>query len=299
MGRTLPPLNWVRAFDAAARHEGFQRAGTELGVSPGAVSQMVKSLEAHLGLALFERLARGVRLTEAGRQYGAAVGPALDRIAQATDRIAVRPSADVIRIAALPALAALWLTPRLSGFQENHPGLSVEVSIAPDIRQLSETAFDLAIHYAGQAIDGFHEIPLFQDTMFPVCSPGYARTHDIKATADLARCRLLYDMQWADDWSRWFSDAGMAADTGNRESGFALYSMAVEAAVAGLGVLMGHGALVSGDLESGRLCAPVGSRIDVPHRYVAVVPDDRTRRRAIVPFLDWLGAEFQLSMGEK
>jgi len=288
MARNLPPLNWVRAFEAAARHESFLKAGGELGVSAGAVSQQVKSLERRLGVALFVRLARGVRLTEAGATYRDDLSPALARIAEASQRIGAAPNTARLRIAALPALAEKWLTPRLSQFQEAHPETAVELSVAKDVRQLAETSFDLAIHYENQDVPGFGAVPLFRDEMHPVCSPAFAAGAPIRRPQDLLQCRLLYDIQWTEDWSAWFAAAGLPADSGNRDSGFALYSMAVEAAVEGLGVVMGHAALVAREMDAGRLVAPLGLSVPVPHGYAAMVPLEPGARRAVGPFVDWL-----------
>jgi len=291
MSRDLPPLNWLRAFEAAARHESFLKAGEELGVSAGAVSQKVKSLEQRLGVRLFERLPRGVRLTDTGAAYQSDLTPALERMAAATDRIAAVGTAAHIRMAALPALAEKWLTPRLAQFQDANPDVSVELSVAKDIRQLADMPFDLAIHYEHHAVPGFDAVPLFRDEMLPVCSPAFAAETPVATPADLLECRLLYDIQWTDDWPRWFGAAGLPVDGGKLESGFALYNMAVEAAVEGLGVVMGHRALVAREMELGRLFAPIGRAVPVPHRYAVMVPSARRARRATASFVDWLRGE--------
>lgn len=290
MGRVLPPLNWVRAFEAAARHEGFLKAGEELGVSAGAVSQQVKQLEGRLGVRLFERHPRGVRLTEAGATYRDALGPALDRIAAATDSVAAAAGRPRLRIAALPALAEKWLTPRLPGFQERHPNVSVEVSVAESLDGAA-APFDLGIHYNDAGGPGTVATPLFRDRMSPVCAPALAREMKLKAPEDLLRCRLLYDTKWAEDWTAWFAAAGLPAGGGQRDSGFTLYSMAVEAACEGLGVAMGHHALVARELDSGRLVAPFAVTVPVPHRYAAIVAGTDATPAPVARFIDWLLGE--------
>jgi len=291
MARALPPLNWIRAFEAAARHQGFQRAAEELGVSAGAVSQKVKLLETRLGVSLFERHTRGVRLTEAGQRYRDDLSPALDGIAEATDRVLVKAGAPRLSIAALPALAEKWLTPRLRRFQAANPDVSVEVSVAPDLAQLNPSSFDLAVHYESQAKPGMTATPLFRDHMTPVCSLAYGETADLTSPDDLLRCRLLYDTQWPDDWTLWFAAAGMPGDAGRRESGFALYSMAVEAAAEGLGVVMGHGALIARELASGRLTAPFDLYVPVPHGYAVIVPKGNEDRPHVARMAEWLNEE--------
>jgi len=291
MARSLPPLNWIRAFEAAARHQSFLRAAEELGVSSGAISQKIKSLELRLGVALFKRHPRGVELTEAGREYRDDLSPALDAVTEASDRIAAAGGGARLRVAALPAIAEKWLTPRLPRFHKIRPEFAVEVSVTPDISQLADQPFDLAIHYEIDGGRGQTIVPLFRDEMFPVCSPSLAEELDLREASDLLRCRLLYDTQWPDDWSLWFEGVGLPANSGRRESGFSLYSMAVEAAIEGLGVVIGHESLIDRDLKGGRLVAPFGHRVLAPHRYVAIVPNWSLGRRHVTRFLDWLKDE--------
>lgn len=288
MVRSLPPLNWIRAFEAAARHRSFLHAAQELGVSAGAVSQKIKALEAHLESVLFERHARGVALTDLGRRYRDELGPALDDIAAASRRAASNPTQDRIRIAALPALAERWITPRLPLFHDLQPEIEVELSVAEDVAKLDRASFDVAVHYEVEAQEDLIVEPLFHDEMFPVCHPDLIAEKRLRAPADLLDCRLLYDTRWAEDWSLWFQAAGLPTDGGRRDSGFALYSMAVEAAIEGLGVVMGHDPLVARELESGRLIAPFAQRVAAPRGYAMIVPAWTRRHRAVTAFTDWL-----------
>lgn len=287
--RDLPPLNWIRAFEAAARHESFLRAGEELGVSGGAISQRVKLLETRLKTSLFERHSRGVRLTDSGRQYCGELTSALDRIAAATAQIAA--AAPRLNIAALPAMAEKWLTPRLPKFNEQYPDVAVEVSVAETLNGLGSRSFDLGLHYATEEAAGFSVATLFRDRMFPACSPAYAEEHDLREARDLLRCRLLYDTRWAADWSIWFEAAGLPADSGRRDAGFALYSMAVEAAIEDLGVVMGHAALVGREIDSARLVAPFGLTVEAPHSYAVFIPADRGPQPQLEDFVRWLRDE--------
>lgn len=296
MKRVLPPLNWVRAFEAAGRHENFRLAADELGVSAGAISQKVKSLEQRLGAQLFERHPKGVRLTARGLTYKDALGPALDAIAQATARAEIADANSILRIAALPALAEKWLTPRLSKFQDSHPDMKIELSVAPDISALSRGDYDVAMHYELLDQADVTCVALFRDDMFPVCSPKLMKEIGFKNPNDLISCRLLYDTQWADDWPLWFQAAGVAADTIIQESGFALYSMAIEAAIEGAGVVIGHQALVARDMANGRLVAPFDLRIPAPHQYAVLVPNWSRQRPDVAGFVDWLRGEMTLAV---
>ena len=287
----LPPLNWIRAFEAAARHESFRRAAGELRVSPGAVSQKVKALESLLGVTLYERHPRGVKLTEKGRQFRDDLCPALDDIAAATRRIAAKAGGERLRIVALPAVAEKWLTPRLPTFRDRRPAIDVEISVAPDITRLARGSFDVAVHYDIAPNPGWDAVPLFRDHMFPVCSPALATQLELREPADLLGCQLLYDTQWAQDWALWFQAAGLPSDSGQRESGFTLYSMAIEAAAEGLGVVIGHESLVARELAGGRLMAPFDVRMPVPHGYAVIVPRWSNGRTDVGEFVDWLTSE--------
>lgn len=291
MVRSLPPLNWIRAFEAAARHQNFRHAAEELGVSAGAISQKIKALELRLNTALFERRPRGVQLTNAGRRYRDELSPALEDIAAATRRVTAASGGDRLRITALPAVAEKWLTPRLPLFRDIRPEIDVELSVAPDVSQLAPASFDVAVHYEIEARDDLAAVPLFRDEMFPVCGRELAEKMRLREPADLTRCQLLYDTQWADDWTLWYQAAGLPLDSGRRESGFTLYSMAVEAAVEGLGVAIGHDPLVARDLRSGRLVAPFDLRVPAPRGYAIILPSWSRKRRDVSDFVDWLQDE--------
>ncbi len=288
MVRSLPPLNWIRAFEAAARRQSFRLAAEELGVSAGAISQKVKALELRLGVALFERRPRGVVLTDKGQRYRDKLTPALDDIAAATGYIAEANGDLPLRIVALPAVAEKWLTPRLPRFRDLRPEINVEVSVAPDVSQLAHASFDVALHYEIEDSANLTVVPLFHDEMFPVCSPVLAKEMCFRKPADLIGGRLLYDTQWADDWALWFRAAGLPTDSVMRESGFTLYSMAVEAAVEGLGIAIGHDRLVARELENGRLIAPFDLRIPSPRGYAVVVPRWSSKRQDVGDFVEWL-----------
>ncbi len=291
MVRSLPPLNWVRAFEAAARHESFSMAADELGVSAGAVSQKVKALEQRLDTILFERRPRGVFLTDAGRRYRDDLVPALDGIAAATSRVAAGAGHSRLRVSVLPAIAERWLTPRLARFGERFPDIAVEVSADAELPDLASTPVDLAVHYEVAAGHGLAVLPLFRGMMAPVCSPAFARDNGLNEPADLLRCRLLYDTHWADDWTRWFEAAGLPSDGGQRESGFTLYSMAVEAACEGLGAVVGHQPLVARELAAGRLVEPFDLRIPASRGYAIIVPRWSSGKPGVSDFVDWLRDE--------
>ena len=248
-----PPMKAMRAFEAAARLGGFARAAEELCVTPGAVAQQVKALEAWAGAPLFERGAQGVRLTPVGERVLPAMVAAFDAmgIAVGALREAARP--ERIHIAALPAIAQLWLSPRLPEVRRRLPELEVSITAMEAPPNLGREPFDLAVFYGrGEGLR------LARDEIFPVCAPQVAA--GLREVDDLAEVPCLGDAVWQEDWARWLEAVGAEV----RVAGpvFSLYALAVEETVNGAGVLMGHGALVAGHLARGTLVAPFGRRVE-------------------------------------
>ena len=296
MPRHLPPLNWVRAFEAAARHQSFLRAANELGVSAGAVSQHVKLLEARLEVTLFERHARGVLLTQLGASYLDSLGPALDAIARATRLISNSEDRASLRLAALPAVAEKWLTPRLSSFQQQSPACAVQIVTAETVTKALLQESDVVIHYEQQLGDEFSAMPLFRDEIFPVCCPAMVQNRQLRTPEDLSNCRLLYDTKWRRDWAAWNQAAKQPHRDLARELGFSLYSMAVAAAVQGQGVLIGHRQLVARELADGELIAPFHLTLPAPHQYMAMYRTSDSSHPHLAAFLNWLRTHTRLAV---
>lgn len=250
-----PPLNALRAFEAAARLGGFSRAADELCVTPGAVAQQVKQLEDWAGADLFERRAQGVVLSPVGQRVLPEMELAFDALgaAVAALREAARP--ERVHVAALPAVAQLWLSPRLPEIRAALPEMEVSVTALEQAPNLAREPFDLTVFYgAGEGLR------LARDEIFPVCAPELAER--LARVEDLAGVPCLSDAVWGEDWELWLAETG----AGVRVAGpvYSLYALAVEEAVNGAGVLMGHAALVARHLESGALVAPFGGRVALP-----------------------------------
>jgi len=299
MHRKLPPLNALRAFEAAARHGGFARAAGELGVTAGAVSQQVKALELYLGRRLFRRLPRGVELTQVGAGYRGEVLEILDRLAAASEAVRATRGPARLRITALPAFAEKWLVPRLGGFQRLHPEVRVELSADPAVVDFSTADFDLGLRFTDGRHPGLEVERLFGDRIFPVCSPALPRAGPpLARPADLARHVLLHDEYWRDDWRHWLAAAGIGGLDVEAGPVFTLTSMVIEAAGKGLGVAIGHEALLGDDLASGRLVAPFALRVPTAHAHYLVHPLRPARRPALRAFRAWLLEEARAFRGE-
>ena len=239
-----PPLNALRAFEAAARLGAFTMAADELCVTPGAVAQQIKNLEDWTGAPLFERKAQGVALTRLGAEVARDMTLAFDQIGAASQRLRLGGRPAEVRIAALPAMAQLWLSPRLPAIREAAPDIAISVFALEAPPNLRREHFDLGIFYA-PAEGAAATIDLGPDEIFPVCAPG------VRDDAP-----KLIDAAWADDWSIW---SGRAAPADGPV--FSLYSLAVAEAVAGAGFLIGHSHLIDRHVARGDLIAADPRRV--------------------------------------
>ncbi|MFO1174269.1 MAG: LysR family transcriptional regulator [Paracoccaceae bacterium] len=253
-----PPLTALRAFEAAARTGGFAAAAAELGVTAGAVAAQVKALEENLGAELFDRRARGVELTAVGRRVLPALTGAFDSLGEAVQILRAEAAPQSVHIATLPAIADLWLQPRLAAIRAALPGVSLSVTAMERPPDLKRVPFDLSLFFLppgeGRA--------LAADVVYPVCAPGLADR--LREPADLMAVPCLTDSAWAGDWALWAAQALPGHAFTPRGPVFSLYALAVREARAGAGVLMGHEALIGPDLRAGRLVAPFAQRVVLP-----------------------------------
>src|SRR5258708_30700191 len=202
MPRHLPPLNALKAFEAAARSESFTRAAEELCVTQGAVSHQVKSLEATIGIKLFRRERQRLIITEAGREYLIVIRDALDRIAAGTERVVQRQNSGVLTISTSPDFAAKWLVNRLGRFAETHPGIDLRISATVHHIDFAHEDVDVAIRHGDGDLAGLDLVRLCSERLFPVCSPTLiAWPNGIATPSDLLRFPFLP----LEDWKSWNS----------------------------------------------------------------------------------------------
>ncbi len=269
------PLNALRAFEAAARLGGFVPAAQELDVTPSAVAAHIKALEAAAGGALFERNARGVRVTSLGRRVLPDFTLAFDQLGKAVQTLRAEAAPQLVHIAALPAVAQLWLSPRLPALRASAPEITVSITALEQAPNLKRVPFDLSIFY-GEEGEG---TALASDEIFPVCAPVLAEK--LRIPADLGGVACLTDAVWADDWAAWLAKAARGQNIVPRGPVFSLYALAVAEAVNGAGVLMGHSALIAAHLAAGTLVAPFEARVKLP-RVLCAVPSGPVRRGSAV-----------------
>src|SRR6476469_7187320 len=209
MLRRLPPLNALKAFEAAARHESFTRAAEELCVTQGAVSHQVKALEAELGIKLFNRERQRLIITEAGRDYLAVLRDAFDRIAVGTERLVQRQTSGVLTVSTSPDFAAKWLVNRLGRFAEAHPDVDLRVSATMHHVDFAREEVDLAVRHGDGNWPGLDTTRLSSEQLFPVCSPKLLTGRRALAKpADILKYPLIH-MDSRADWTKWLQAAGV------------------------------------------------------------------------------------------
>ena len=291
MPRQLPPLNALKAFEAAARHESFTRAAEELCVTQGAVSHQVKALEAELGLKLFNREHQRLLITEGGRAYLAVVRDAFDRISDGTQRLLQRQSGGALTVSTSPNFAAKWLVHRLGRFAEAHPEIDLRVSASLQHIDFAREDIDLAIRHSDGTAAGLHVTRLCAEELFPVCSPKLLSGRNaLRKPSDLGRFPLLHvnDRQ---GWSQWLDFASITSVDPSRGPVLNQASMAIDAAVDGQGVVLARTALAAWDLIGGRLVRPFDLAMPVSYAYWIVCPKTVAKLPKIVAFSEWLLAE--------
>ncbi|HUN52975.1 MAG TPA: transcriptional regulator GcvA [Candidatus Sulfotelmatobacter sp.] len=289
--RSLPPLNGLRAFEAAARHLSFARAAGELNVTPAAISHQIKALEARLGTPLFRRRNREVLLTDAGQALLPGVRDGFDRLAAAAERVQSREAVGALNVSVLPSLAARWLVPRLARFHARHPDIDLRLSATQNVVDFSREDFDAAIRHGRGTWPGLRCDLLLRDEFFPVCSPSLREGPlPLRTPEDLRHHVLLHDSA-REDWRLWLAAAGIGGIDLSRGPSFNDGSLLVQAVVAGQGVAVGRRALVAGELAAGRLVRPFDVVLPVDRAYYLVCPAAAAERPKIAAFRAWLMAE--------
>ena len=292
----LPPLNDLRFFEAAARHGSFAAAARELRITPAGLSYRIKSLERHLGTALFSRFAHGVRLNPQGRAYLKDIQRIFADLDQATRRRRDRRQTPLLKLVAIEVVAEKWLMPQLAGFTAVHPEITIEFEVDHGEVDPDRRDFDVWIAFTDQVPDTLHSERLLEETLSPVCSPGLLEARGRpRKPKDLRGWPLVYDLHWTTDWSHWFTHHGVASADLSQAFGFRLYTMVVQAAVDGIGVALGHSLMIARELEQGTLVTLFDSPVAAPAPYLLVTAPASRRKPEVVAFRDWILAQASLN----
>lgn len=285
--KRLPPLNFVKVFECSARHGNLHRAAEELGVTPGAVSQQIRSLETNLGLPLFERVHKKLRLTTAGQQLYATSSQVLRLLQQTVDHLPT--PRQTVRITAAPTLCTRWLVPRLSAFYERHPNVGVLIDASAHYINLAEEPFDVAIRHGRDSAGSAQHVLLFPDAVVAVCAPSVATS----IAPDLGNAKLLcFSPQ--DHWQCWFDKKGIGGYNKLDHVSFSHLMLALDAAIAGQGVALSALKLVEHDLKQRRLVKLLGDPVATGYGYYIVA---RSEERHVMSFTDWLVEEASREVG--
>jgi LysR family glycine cleavage system transcriptional activator len=284
----LPPLTALRAFHAAGMHGSFQEAARALAVTPSAVSHQIRGLEEWLGTALFERGARRIELTKAGRALLREADIAFARIAIASKRLRLAGGRK-LRVSALPLITGAWLIPRLQRFEAKHPGISLEIETTNRITDLDREGIDVAIRNLRAPTPGLVAKKLLDVTGVPVCAPKLLAT--LKAPADLARHTLIHITARPDAWGAWLKGAGVPNLKAKRDLSFDTIPAALDAAAQGHGVALGMHPLVWEAAIAKDLVVPFTPKVDSGSSYYVVHRKGDGERPEVKAFVDWITKE--------
>ena len=292
------PINLaaLRGFEAAARHLSFTKAAAELNVTPAAVSHAIRELELDFKVRLFERSSRVVRLTPAGETLSRAVAEGLGTIGRAVQRLRAVDGRPKLMVTTSPSLAAKWLVPRLDGFLERHPEVDVRIDVSQRLADFAEDGVDIAIRFGTGDYPGLVVERLFEESVFPVCSPNVLKSkHPLKEPRDLKHHTLIHidwDAQWATwpNWAMWLRAAGAPEVDATRGLHLSQTALALQAALDGHGIALGDSTLVADDLTAGRLVRPFSMALKGPSQfaYHLVHAPRRAEEPLIKAFRRWV-----------
>jgi LysR family transcriptional regulator, glycine cleavage system transcriptional activator len=285
----LPPLNAMRAFEAAARLGSFTKAAGELNVTHWAIGKQVRLLEDWMGLPLFWRRSRGIDLTEEGAELAQDVTAVFSDLSAVTKKLRLPKGSPrlsgTVRINMPTSFALRWLIPRLAEFQQQFPSITVRISTTSRKFRYIGSAFDFGIRLI--ADPGLRSEKLMTDRRLPACSPELLRTKPIAAVDDLRRHTLLHSATTSSAWSEWLNLAGVPRLRPLRHLEFEHVHLQLEAAVSGLGVALASLPLIEKDLESGRLVCPIRKPEWSAQDYV-LVSERREEDAAVKAFRSWI-----------
>ncbi|NHI00287.1 MULTISPECIES: transcriptional regulator GcvA [Oceanimonas] len=299
MSRRLPPLNALKAFEAAARNLSFTRAAEELFVTQAAISHQIKGLEEFLGIKLFRRRNRSLLLTEEGQSYFLEIKDIFTAISDATERLLARSAKGALTVSLQPSFAIQWLVPRLVRFSEAHPDIDVRIK-AVDLDEGSLTDdVDVAIYYGKGSWPGLRADKLHAEYLIPVCSPMLLMgTRPLKVPEDLTRHTLLHDTSRR-DWKAWFKQLDIQAANVNQGPIFSHSSMVIQAAIHGQGVALGHSVLTQPEIDAGRLVCPFEQVLMSKNAYYLVSHESQAGLGKIAAFREWMLALLEQEQKQK
>ncbi|MBV8737757.1 MAG: transcriptional regulator GcvA [Alphaproteobacteria bacterium] len=301
MNDHLPALSALRAFEAAARHKSFSKAAEELFVTPAAISHQIHALEEDLGVRLFHRLNRSIELTASARVLMPGLSEAFAGIRAAVGRLRAHNDTGTLTVTASPSFAAKWLVLRLHRFQARCPAVDVRISATDDVVDLAKGDFDLAIRYGSGHYPGLEVELLFTNEVFPACSPQLlAAGPPLQTPDDLRHHALIHDQAVERDplvptWPMWLKAAGVKDVPAAAGLSFNNMSLALDAAIAGHGVVLAYSTIAAADIAAGRLMRLFSLALPDQFSYYLVTAPGALERPKVRAFRDWLREEAGLA----
>lgn len=287
MSRRLPPLNALKAFEAAARHLSFTKAAEELFVTQAAISHQIKTLEEFLGLKLFWRRNRSLLLTEEGQSYFQDIRSIFNSVSEATERLIARSAKGTLTVTMQPSFAIQWLIPRLMQFTELHPDIDVRIkAVDLDDGTLVDDV-DIAIYYGDGHWTDLQLYKLHTEYRIPVCAPSLLKQKKLETPTDLAHFQLLHDISRR-DWSRWLGLVGITIPNSGQGPIFSHSTMVLQAAVLGQGIALGHSLLSRPEIKAGRLVCPLPQVLLSNNAYYLAMAEGHDSLGKVAAFRDWI-----------
>ena len=284
---SLPSLNALKAFEAAARHGSFTLAARELAVTQGAVSRQIKQLESQLDVILFHRMHKKLRLTDQGVLLQPPVTQAFDIMTKAVE--ALNTQSQDLNLKIHPTFAIRWLIPRLHHFQSRYPDIRVRLTTSSINVDFTNENFDAGITHLGTDIPGVDREKILKEQLVPVCAPALANGNNpIRSPLDLRGHTLLHNSPDLKEWQNWAEQKGVQNLPLAHGQVFEVDDAALQAATAGLGVALGDIFLIRDELKSGRLVAPLGLDPIKTGNYYFSVPKTQAVSKGVKRFRDWL-----------
>ena len=293
MSRRLPPLNALKAFEAASRHLSFTKAAEDLFVTQAAVSHQIKALEDNLGIKLFRRKNRALLLTEEGQSYYLDIKDIFTSLSDATEKLLSKTATGALTVSSAPSFAIQWLVPRLAKFSELHPDIDVRIKAIDLDEGLLTDDVDIAIYYGRGNWPGIRADKLRNEYLIPVCSPGLLMGNKpLNSPEDLKYHTLLHDFS-RKDWKSWVRQVGVTSVNVNHGPIFSLSTLVLQAAIHSQGVALGYSVLARPEIEAGRLVCPFEQYLVSKNAYYIVCHQSQAELGKIKVFRDWMLALFK------
>jgi DNA-binding transcriptional LysR family regulator len=293
MRRKIPSTAALISFEAAARHESFTKAAQELSLTQGAICRQIASLEEFLGVELFRRSRRGVKLTEAGLSYSRRVATQLDAVERDTLSVMGQQGTNVIELAVVPTFGTQWLLPRLKDFQQKHPEVTVNLTNRTRPFLFADTEFDAAIYFGDADWSGTESHRLMGENPMPVCSPHLMGRKASLTLAEIAELPLLQQTTRPYAWRQWFNSQNLNVPRDMTGPRYELFSMLAQAAMHDMGIALIPPFLIQRELAEKRLVIANTQSLASIKAYYLMIPDRKVESASLKAFRDWLVSQAQ------